>query len=89
VAPQKDICPQGNTYPKKATSMDNRKISTPILHVIFILTLLKNNPRPMCVYMSTKNKEAPLACKRRTNQPKGASRIMWDKQSKAKKMLGL
>jgi len=33
VAPQKDICPQGRTYPKKAVAMERRKIETPINHV--------------------------------------------------------
>jgi hypothetical protein len=33
VAPQKDICPQGRTYPKKAVAMDIKKIVTPIIHV--------------------------------------------------------
>jgi len=30
VAAQKDICPQGNTYPKKAVAIDNNKIVTPL-----------------------------------------------------------
>jgi len=40
VAPQKDICPQGSTYPRNATIIDNKKIKTPIVHVIFMLLLL-------------------------------------------------
>jgi len=35
VAPQKDICPQGKTYPKKAVNIDNKKIIIPLDHVIF------------------------------------------------------
>lgn len=31
--PQKDICPQGSTYPKNAVPMAIKNISTPILHV--------------------------------------------------------
>lgn len=33
VAPQKDICPQGKTYPKKAVAMVTKAIDTPIIHV--------------------------------------------------------
>lgn len=33
VAPQKDICPHGNTYPKKAVAITNNKITTPTIHV--------------------------------------------------------
>lgn len=29
VAPQKDICPQGRTYPRKAVAIESRKIDTP------------------------------------------------------------
>ena len=29
VAPQKDICPQGNTYPRKAVPIKRNKITTP------------------------------------------------------------
>jgi predicted P-loop ATPase/GTPase len=30
VAPQKDICPHGNTYPRKAVAIVANRISTPI-----------------------------------------------------------
>ena len=33
VAPQKDICPQGSTYPTNAVSMVSRRRITPIFHV--------------------------------------------------------
>lgn len=33
VAPQKDICPHGKTYPKNAVAIDRIKIDTPIIHV--------------------------------------------------------
>ena len=33
VAPQKDICPQGRTYPIKAVPMTKNKIKTPTLQV--------------------------------------------------------
>jgi len=32
VAPQKDICPHGSTYPKKAAAITANKISTPTVH---------------------------------------------------------
>jgi hypothetical protein len=35
VAPQKDICPHGNTYPMKAVAMTIRRIITPIFHTSF------------------------------------------------------
>lgn len=34
VAPQKDICPQGNTYPINAVAIDTIKIITPIIQVL-------------------------------------------------------
>lgn len=33
VAPQKDICPQGRTYPTKAVIITKRKRMTPMFHV--------------------------------------------------------
>ena len=33
VAPQKDICPQGSTYPMKAVAITINKISTPMFQV--------------------------------------------------------
>ena len=35
VAPQKDICPQGSTYPRKAVAMEINKIDTPTIQVFF------------------------------------------------------
>ena len=34
MAPQYDICPHGNTYPKKAVIIEIKKIITPVIHVI-------------------------------------------------------
>jgi phosphatidate phosphatase PAH1 len=34
VAPQRDICPQGNTYPKKAVIISIKRIVTPLNHVL-------------------------------------------------------
>jgi len=33
VAPQKDICPQGRTYPTKAVPITMKRIRTPDVHV--------------------------------------------------------
>jgi predicted P-loop ATPase/GTPase len=33
VAPQKDICPHGSTYPRKAVAIVANRINTPIDHV--------------------------------------------------------
>ncbi|WP_306465108.1 hypothetical protein, partial [Gelidibacter salicanalis] len=32
VAPQKDICPQGSTYPRKAVAITSSKMTTPKFH---------------------------------------------------------
>lgn len=61
VAPQKDICPQGKTYPKKAVIIDNKKIIMPDTHVSCKIKELKYRLRPICKYMAKKNKEAPFA----------------------------
>lgn len=37
VDPQKDICPQGNTYPIKAVPITTNNIITPIVHVLLNL----------------------------------------------------
>jgi hypothetical protein len=33
VAPQKDICPHGSTYPIKAVAIVMNRIITPVIHV--------------------------------------------------------
>ena len=35
VAPQRDICPHGNTYPKKAAAIVKTKINRPDIHTVF------------------------------------------------------
>jgi hypothetical protein len=46
VAPQKDICPHGRTYPKKAVAITISRIKTPDNHTFFWLVVeLKNIPR--------------------------------------------
>jgi hypothetical protein len=47
VAPQKDICPHGNTYPKKAVPIKINKIITPDVHVFHLLKDEKRIPRLM------------------------------------------
>lgn len=47
VAPQKDICPQGNTYPTKAVAMTASMMITPIDHVANSLYEPKYIPRPV------------------------------------------
>lgn len=46
VAPQKDICPQGRTYPRNAAAITANKIITPTIQVIVKLKDLKYKPRP-------------------------------------------
>lgn len=43
VAPQKDICPQGRTYPKKAEPIVIKRIIFPLIHSNFLLKDLFNS----------------------------------------------
>jgi len=47
VAPQKDIWPQGNTYPTKAVPINRNKIMTPDTHVLRNLCEVNKIPRLM------------------------------------------
>lgn len=59
VAPQKDICPQGRTYPKKAVAMRTMRTTIPVDHTIFfVFGLLFAIPRAMCEYASRNKREA-------------------------------
>lgn len=61
-----------------------KKMIIPDVQTIGIfLGELKYNPRPICIYMHTKNKEAPFICKNRIIHPLSISRIMWITESKA------
>jgi len=60
VAPQKDICPQGSTYPIKAVAIINRINAIPLNHTDFFMNEENMIPRVMCIYANTKNIEAPL-----------------------------
>jgi len=48
VAPQKDICPQGRTYPTNAVIIVINRRITPINHVILKLNEFMYNPRLIC-----------------------------------------
>jgi len=49
VAPQKDICPHGNTYPTKAVPINRNKITTPETHVL--KNLWEENKIPRLIWM--------------------------------------
>jgi len=76
VAPQKDICPQGKTYPKKAVPIKIRIIETPDSQTWVNLNELKISPRLMCVNSKIKKKDAPFIWRFRINHPLSTSRIM-------------
>jgi len=62
VAPHKDICPQGSTYPKKAVAIIIKKIKIPEYHNAIFLYDRKYKALPMWVYTTIKNIEAPPLC---------------------------
>ena len=45
-APQKDICPHGKTYPRKAVAMVRSRMVTPIIQGCGFKNDLKYSPRP-------------------------------------------
>jgi len=47
VAPQKDICPHGSTYPIKAVPINRNKIKVPEDHTYKDLKEENNIPRPI------------------------------------------
>jgi len=47
VAPQKDICPHGSTYPRKAIAISITKIIMPVIQVDLFLKDLLSMPRLM------------------------------------------
>jgi len=49
VAPQKDICPQGKTYPTKAVPISKNKIITPEIHVL--KNLYEENRIPRLIWI--------------------------------------
>jgi len=49
VAPQNDICPHGNTYPRKAAAIKRIRITIPVNQTCdFLFGELLNIPRNMC-----------------------------------------
>lgn len=62
VAPQKDICPHGSTYPIKAIIIKVTKIIIPENQVCFILYEENNMFREMCMKIRMKNIDAPFMC---------------------------
>lgn len=77
VAPQKDICPQGSTYPKKAVAISRNRMVIPVAQVCgFVVGDENSSPRLMCMYASTKNNEAPFMWRNREFHPLVTSREM-------------
>lgn len=60
VAPQKDICPQGRTYPIKAVPISKNRIIVPDPHTYNDLKEENNIPRAIWMYKIVKNIEAPF-----------------------------
>jgi hypothetical protein len=77
VAPQNDICPHGNTYPKNAVAIVISIIIIPDIHTFILFEGdLKYIPRAVCIYITIKNKEAPFMCSIRMTHPIFLSRII-------------
>jgi hypothetical protein len=78
VAPQKDICPHGRTYPRKAVAITSSRRANPVDHTSFLfLAEEKAIPRDMCMYSRMKNSEAPFMCINRAVCPFFTSRDRW------------
>lgn len=69
VAPQKDICPQGNTYPKKEVNIRKKIIITPKNHVNLLSQEWKYIPRPKWKKTKKKNSLAPFIWIKRSIHP--------------------
>jgi len=87
VAPQKDICPQGSTYPRKAVPIKTKIIDSPDNQVWVSLNEENIIPRLMWRYIRTKNMEAPFMWMNRINHPLLTSRIMWMIELNARSIL--
>lgn len=84
VAPQKDICPHGSTYPKKAAAIKRNKIPIPEIHTwLLVFGELFIIPRNMWMYIIRKKNDARFKCKNRNSQPLFVFRVMWITVSKA------
>jgi len=60
VAPQRDICPTGRTYPRKALPISKRRRPHPLNHTPPCLIPLKRTPRKRWAYTIKKKRLAPL-----------------------------
>lgn len=69
VAPQKDICPHGNTYPRKAVAISNKRINIPETQVFVSLYELITKPRLMWMKMNIKKNLAVFMWTNRNSYP--------------------
>jgi len=61
VAPQKDICPQGRTYPRNAVAITRRRIITPEIHTFGLFEgEEKYIPRAVWMYMRIKKQRSSV-----------------------------
>jgi len=74
VAPQRDICPQGKTYPINAAPISNTIRTHPLIHTIVKRNLFIIRPRKKCRYTNRKSKLTPVRWVLRINQPRDTSR---------------
>lgn len=78
VAPQKDICPQGRTYPRNAVAIRINRIVTPLIHVLLFLKDAWFKLRLIWIKIKIKNLLAPFICINRKVYPYSTSRVMWN-----------
>jgi hypothetical protein len=89
VAPQKDICPQGKTYPIKAVPIRTNKIMVPEFQVKINLKDEYSIPRLIWIKIKVKKKEAAFMWAIRKSHPIFTSRIIWIVDEKANSTLEL
>lgn len=77
VAPQKDICPHGSTYPRKAIAISITKIIMPVIQVDLFLKDLLSMPRLMWIKTKEKKTLTLFMWRKRSMYPNSTSRIMW------------
>jgi hypothetical protein len=77
VAPQKDICPHGRTYPRNAVAITISIISTPEIHTFGLFDGDKKYiPRAVWMYIRIKNRDAPFMWIIRVIHPVLMSRVI-------------
>lgn len=89
VAPQKDICPHGRTYPMNAVPIKINKIEIPEIQVSFLLKEENIIPRLIWMKIIKKKKDAPFIWKNRNIHPWITSRVMWIVDENASSILAL